>query len=158
MNKITLSDKHNNNISEIKDNIWFLRKEDDQLDRGIWERKIYLPDWNKITSICVESLGKNRNLWIGARLLEAWINTNQFVGLLEGVNLIHLIIKKPYSPTDQEEREVIFRWIDERSWKSLINQTASKNILEDILTILNKSKINLNFLRDFIEKLKKKES
>lgn len=75
--------------AETYDVIKEARREDDQLDRGDWDREIKTADWETVRRIALEALTeKTKDLQIAVWLTEALIKTEGFSGLNMGLQVI----------------------------------------------------------------------
>lgn len=71
------------------DEIQEARREDDQLDRGEWDRDVKTADWEAVKQLAVEALTeKTKDIQIAVWLLEALIKTDGFQGLDLGLQLL----------------------------------------------------------------------
>uniref|UniRef100_UPI0006CF255C type VI secretion system protein TssA n=1 Tax=Desulfosarcina cetonica TaxID=90730 RepID=UPI0006CF255C len=73
----------------VYDAIQEARREEDDLDRGEWERDVKTADWPAVKQLCVEALSeKTKDLQIAVWLLEALIKLNGFAGLDMGLKVL----------------------------------------------------------------------
>jgi type VI secretion system protein ImpA len=71
------------------DDIQEARRQDDDLDRGDWDREVKTADWQAVRQIAVEALtGKSKDLQIAVWLLEALIKIEGFDGLNVGLQVL----------------------------------------------------------------------
>lgn len=65
------------------------RREDDDLDRGEWDREVKTADWNAVRQLTVEALTeKTKDIQIAVWMLEALIRTEGYKGLEIGLKVI----------------------------------------------------------------------
>ena len=65
------------------------RREDDDLDRGEWDREVKTADWEAVKQICEEALTeKTKDIQIAVWMLEALIKTEGFGGLDNGLQFV----------------------------------------------------------------------
>lgn len=65
------------------------RREDDDLDRGEWDREVKTADWQTVKQLALEALTeKTKDIQIAVWLLEALIRTDGFKGLDVGLSLL----------------------------------------------------------------------
>ena len=73
----------------VLDAIQEARREDDQLDRGAWERDLKKADWELVITLAVDALSeKTKDLQIAVWLTEALVKTKGFPGLEAGLQLL----------------------------------------------------------------------
>ena len=73
----------------VYDDIAEARREDDDYDRGDWQRDTKNADWSTVISLCSDALvNRTKDLQIAAWLTEALTITEGFEGLLTGLQII----------------------------------------------------------------------
>lgn len=73
----------------VYDELRRARSADDTLDRGGWQRKLKLADWNRVTELATRALAANtKDLQIAAWLTEALARKHGLAGLREGLQLV----------------------------------------------------------------------
>ncbi|BBO73291.1 type VI secretion protein [Desulfosarcina widdelii] len=71
------------------DEIQEARREDDDLDRGEWDREVKTADWQAVEQLAAEALTeKTKDIQIAVWLLEALIKIDGFQGLAMGLKLL----------------------------------------------------------------------
>jgi type VI secretion system protein ImpA len=71
------------------------RREEDQSDRGLWERETKKADWEKTISLCTDALaGKSKDLQIAAWLTEALTVTDGFEGAATGLMIVRRLLEE----------------------------------------------------------------
>jgi type VI secretion system protein ImpA len=73
----------------VFDEISEARREDDEYERGDWQRDVKSADWATVISLCTDALvNRTKDLQIAAWLTEALTITEGFEGLLTGLQII----------------------------------------------------------------------
>jgi type VI secretion system protein ImpA len=77
------------------DRIRELRRQDDELERGIWTAPLKKADWPAVERTCLESLQRrSKDLYLAAWLLEAWIHRYGFTGLRCGLQVFSALCRQ----------------------------------------------------------------
>lgn len=70
------------------------RREDDQLDRGDWDREIKTADWQQVIALTEEALmRRTKDLQMAVWLLEALVKTDGFTGFNAGLDVINGLLE-----------------------------------------------------------------
>src|ERR1044072_4000533 len=105
------------------DRIAEARREDDpKLSQGIYKTAHKRADWNRVSSVCVETLTtRTKDLQIAGWLLEAWLHRDGFAGVAKGLRVVagmcELFWNELYPEiegTDLEGRIAPFDWIEQK--------------------------------------------
>ena len=74
------------------DQIQEARREDDAgLDQGVWTTDLKKADWGRVQNLCLDALLKrSKDIQLSAWLMEAWLHSEGFFGLLETLKMIFL--------------------------------------------------------------------
>lgn len=79
----------------IYDAIQEARREDDDLDRGEWDRDVKTADWEAVKHLCIESLSeKTKDIQIAVWLMEALIKIEGYDGLEMGLQVLCGLLEK----------------------------------------------------------------
>jgi len=96
------------------------RRDDPNLERGVWTRELKQPDWDGAAVVCLDALThRTKDLQIAAWLMEAWLHQHGFAGAGEGLRVLNGICRAFWdclypSNEDPEFRLLIFHWINEK--------------------------------------------
>ena len=95
------------------------RREDDDLDRGDWEREIKVADWAGVMAIATDTLAtRSKDLQIAVWLVEALIKRHGFAGLRDGLRLLWELQERfwdsLYPVDDLEFRAAPLEWMNEK--------------------------------------------
>jgi len=123
--------------------------------KGIPERQIgdsiiaeVEPDWKKILNMSLELLGRSRDIQVSIQLTCAWIHTDGFTGLDNGLTLINELLQRYWDEVyPRQEPDEVFPVLRINSLSTLNNY---KKVLGPIYRIpLTKSQLGSFSWRDF---------
>lgn len=118
------------------DNIQEARREDADVEQGVWKTDVKKADWNAVEDLCSEALKtSSKDLQIAAWLTEAWIHNYGFEGAREGIRLLIALCEEFWDTLYPavEDGDLDFRlapmlWLNEKLSKTVeqIAVTAPK--------------------------------
>lgn len=104
------------------DEVQEARKEDADLEQGVWQKELKKADWNKVADICSDALRtRTKDLQLACWMWEAWVRLYSTQGLREGAKLIRALsevfwdtIYPAIDDGDLDFRNAPFQWCNDK--------------------------------------------
>ena len=106
--------------SGLYDEIRDARREDEDLDQGLWKHDRKTADWPRVLSIATDALAaRSKDLQVAAWLAEALVKTSGFAGLRDGLRVMREMLEQFWDHLypeidegDMEARANAIAWMD----------------------------------------------
>jgi type VI secretion system protein ImpA len=113
------SDLRYNSRVPIYDQVKEARRQDDDLAQGDWQHERKVADYAKVINLTQDGLAsKSKDLQLAAWLTDAYLRTQGFAGLADGLKLCHGLVNNfwetlnpPLEDGDEEPRMAHLEWI-----------------------------------------------
>lgn len=120
--------------SGLHDEIRETRRADEALAQGDWQRELKTADWDRVITLCRDSLAqKTKDLQIAAWLTEALIRAGGFAGLRDGLKVARGLHEKfwdavypPVEDGDLEARANSLAWLDRQAAAAIQSVPVTK--------------------------------
>lgn len=127
---------------DLHNDIYILTIADDLYNRGIWEKKLIMADWDKVIEMSIEGLKKSKDLTLMMRLIEGITHKYNIKGLLDIMPKLYELLLDNYYPVEEDYRDRLIQWFDSKLpfimfYDGYFDQLERENIIDETILDLN---------------------